>query len=147
MHAELQQQRKEPDNQSSGKATAKIDRKTAAAASTFRRGNGDPYDSDSDTAYHFTYFVQDGLEESIMRLNARLVDARARRAASAAEYCDYLQSPCMTPCLPDDFSQMPTFTWTVGEYIPDCDKSTVQVQPSRWKPTDRGSRRIETRDQ
>ena len=29
--------RKEPDNQSSCKATAKIDRKTAAAASTFRR--------------------------------------------------------------------------------------------------------------
>ena len=39
---------KEPDNQSSGKATAKIDRKTAAAASTFRWGDEDPYDSDSD---------------------------------------------------------------------------------------------------
>ena len=31
---------KEPDNQSSGKATAKINRKTAAAASTFRRAVG-----------------------------------------------------------------------------------------------------------
>ena len=40
---------KEPDNQSSGKATAKIDGKTAAAASTFRRGDEYPYDSDSDT--------------------------------------------------------------------------------------------------
>ena len=36
----------------------------------------------------------------------------------------------MTPCFPDDFIQMPTLTWTGGEYIPDCDKSTVQVQPS-----------------
>ena len=44
---------KEPDNQSSGKATAKIACKTAAAASTFREGNEDPYDSDSDTQYHF----------------------------------------------------------------------------------------------
>ena len=34
--------RKEPDNQSSGKATAKIDRKTAAAASTFLRGDEEP---------------------------------------------------------------------------------------------------------
>ena len=34
--------RKEPDNQSSGKATAKIDSKTAAAASTFRRGDEEP---------------------------------------------------------------------------------------------------------
>ena len=61
---------KEPDNQSSGKAIAKIDRKTAAAASTFRRGDEYPCDSDSDcesdTAYHFSYFVQDGLEDSIM---------------------------------------------------------------------------------
>ena len=40
---------KEPDNQSSGKATAKIDGKTAAAASTFRRGDEYPYDSVSDT--------------------------------------------------------------------------------------------------
>ena len=52
--------RNEPDNQSSGKATAKIDRKTAAAGSTFRRGDEYPYDSDSDTAYHFSYFVQTG---------------------------------------------------------------------------------------
>ena len=55
-----------------------------------------------------------------MRLNPRLADARAQRAASAAEYCDYLQLPCMTPCFPDDFSQMPTFTWTGGRDIPDC---------------------------
>ena len=50
---------KEPDNQSSGKATAKIARKTAAAASTFRRGNKDPYDSlsDCDPAYRFSYFA------------------------------------------------------------------------------------------
>ena len=34
------------------------------------------------------------------------------------------------PCFPDDFSQMQTFKWTGKEYIPDCDKSTVQVQPS-----------------
>ena len=38
--------RKEQDNQSSGKVTAKIARKTAAAASTFPRGNEDPFDSD-----------------------------------------------------------------------------------------------------
>ena len=50
---------KEPDNQSSGKATAKIDRKTAAGASTFLWGNEDPFDSDSDSAYHFSYFVHD----------------------------------------------------------------------------------------
>ena len=114
---------KEPDSQSSGRGTAKIDHKTAAAASTFRRGNEDPCASDSETAYHFSYFVQDGLEDRIMRLNARLADARALRSASAKEYCDYLQSPCMMSCFPDDFSQMPTFTWTGGEYIPDCDKS------------------------
>ena len=110
MGMERGRMRKEQGNQSSGMATAKIDSKTAAAASTFRRGNEDPYDSDSDTAHHFTYLAQDGLEDRIMRLNARLSDARARRAASATEYCDYLQSPGMTPCLPDDFSQMPTFT-------------------------------------
>ena len=88
---------KEPDNQSSGKATAKIDRKTAAAASTLRRGDEDPYDSGSDTAYHFSYFVQDWLEDSIMRLNAQLADARALRAASAMDYCDYLQSRSLHP--------------------------------------------------
>ena len=49
MGMERGRMRKEPDNQSSGKATAKIDSKTAAAASTFRRGNDDPYDSDSVT--------------------------------------------------------------------------------------------------
>ena len=69
----------------------------------------------------------DWLEDRIMRLIAPLADARARRAA---EYCEYLQSPGMTPCFPDDFSQMPTFTWTGWEYIPDRDESTAQVQPS-----------------
>ena len=121
---------KESDNQSSCKATAKIDRKTAAAASTFRRGDEYPYDSDSDTAYHFSYFVQDWLEDSIMRLNAQLADARALRAASEAEYCDYLQSPSMMPCSPDDFSQMQTFTWTGWEWRGDCDEPTPLVQPS-----------------
>ena len=38
MGMERGRMRKEPDNQSSGKATAKINRKTAAAASTFRQG-------------------------------------------------------------------------------------------------------------
>ena len=37
-----------------------------AAESTFRRGNEDPYDSESDPAYHFSYFVQDQLEARIM---------------------------------------------------------------------------------
>ena len=49
MGMERGRMRKEPDNQSLGKATAKINSKTAAAASTFRRGNDDPYDSDSVT--------------------------------------------------------------------------------------------------
>ena len=89
--------RNEPDNQSSGKATAKIDSKTAAAASTFRRGDEYPYDSDSDTAYRFFYFVQDGLEDRIMLLEAQLAYVRALCAASAVEYCDYLQSSCMMP--------------------------------------------------
>ena len=57
MGMERGRMRKEPDNQSSNRATAKTDLKTAAAASTFRRGDEDPYDSDSDTAYHFSYFV------------------------------------------------------------------------------------------
>ena len=30
----------------------------------------------------------------------------------------------------DDLSQILTFTWTGGECIPDCDKSTFQVQSS-----------------
>ena len=90
--------RNEPDNQSSGKATAKIDSKTAAAAaSTFRRDDEYPYDSDSDAAYHFSYFVQDGLEDRIMLLEAQLAYVRALCAASAVEYCDYLQSSCMMP--------------------------------------------------
>ena len=71
MGMERGRMRKEPDNQSSGKATAKINSKTAAAASTFRRGDEDHYDSDSDTEHHFTYLAQDGLEDRIMRLNAR----------------------------------------------------------------------------
>ena len=37
----------------------------------------DLYDSDSGTAYHFSYFVQDRLEARIMRLKARLADVRA----------------------------------------------------------------------
>ena len=95
MGMERGRMRKESDNQASGKATAKIDRKTAAASSTFRRGDDEPYDSESDTTYRFTYFVQDGLEDCIMRLNARLADARALRAASVVEYREYLQSPCI----------------------------------------------------
>ena len=88
--------RKEPDNQSSGKATAKFPRKTAAAASTIRRGNDDPYDShgDFDPAYHFANIVLD-------RLVARLAYVRA---ASAVEYCDPLLSPGMMPYFPDIFS-------------------------------------------
>ena len=125
MGMERRRMRKEPDNQSSDKATAKIDRKTDAAASTFLRDDEDPYDSDSDTEHHFTYLAQDGLEDRIMRLNARLADARARRAASAATYCDYLQSPGMTPYFPDDFSQMPTFTWSGWEWRGDCDEPTL----------------------
>ena len=46
MGMERWRMRKEPDKQSSGKATAKIASKTAAAESTFRRGNEDPFDSD-----------------------------------------------------------------------------------------------------
>ena len=57
---------------------------------------------------HFPYIVQDGLEDRTMRLNPRLGDACALRAAFAMEYCDYLQSPGMMPCFPDDFSPMPT---------------------------------------
>ena len=56
MGMERGRMRREPDNQSSGKATAKINRKTAAAASTFRRCDEDPYDSDSDTEHH-CYFT------------------------------------------------------------------------------------------
>ena len=58
--------RKEPDNQSSGKAASKIASRTAAAASTFRRDNEDPYDSDFDPACLFSYFVQDLLEARVM---------------------------------------------------------------------------------
>ena len=75
MGMERGRMRKEPDIQSSGKAMAKIARTTAAAASTFRQGNEDPYDSDSDPAYQFSYSVLD-------RLEALLADVRA---ASAVE--------------------------------------------------------------
>ena len=61
---------KELDSQSSGQTTAKIAHKTAAAASTFRRGNNDPYDSDSDPSYHFSYFVQDRLETRLANVRA-----------------------------------------------------------------------------
>ena len=98
---------KEPDNQSSGNEVAKIARKTAAAASTFRRGNADPY-SDTDPAYHFSYFVQDLLE-------ARLDNACA---ASVVEHCDPLWLACTVPYFPDIFVQQPTFTSTGGKDIP-----------------------------
>ena len=88
--------RKEPDNQTSGKAMGKVASKTAHATSTFRRGNKDPYDSDSDPAYQFSYF----------------------RAASAVEYCDPLLSPGTIPCFQDIFGPQPTFTWKGGEDIP-----------------------------
>ena len=52
MGMERGRKQKERDNQSSGKATAKINRKTASAASTCRRGDEDPYDRDSDTEHH-----------------------------------------------------------------------------------------------
>ena len=54
--------------------------------------------------------MQDGLEVHIMRLSARLAYPLALHTASAIEYYDYLQSPGMTPCVPDDFSIMPTIT-------------------------------------
>ena len=113
---------KEPDNQSSGKATTKITCKTAAAASTFQRGNKDPFDNDSNplASYQFSYFVQD-------RHEARLADVRA---TFAVEYCDPLLSSSMMPYFLYIFSPQPTSTWIGGENIPDCYKSTVQVQPS-----------------
>ena len=82
-------------------------------------GNEDPYDSDSDTAYHFPYFVQDWHEARIMRVEARLTDARALRAASAMEYCDSLQSSSMMPDFQDISSLQQTFTWTGGGDTPD----------------------------
>ena len=86
--------RNEPDNQSSGKASAKIVHKTAAAAFTFRRGNKDPYYSDSDPAHHCYYFVQ-GLLEA-------LLDKAC--AASAVGYGDPLLSPGINPYFSDIFS-------------------------------------------
>ena len=62
MGMECGRMRKEPDNQSSSKATAKIDRNlnaAAVAAYTHLLGNEDPYDSDSDSAYLFFLFGQD----------------------------------------------------------------------------------------
>ena len=109
--------RKEPDSQFSGKATAKIDSKAAAAATTFRRGKEDPYDSDSDPVYHFSYFDPD-------RFEARLADA------CDVENCDHLWSLGTIPYIQDNFGLQLTFTWTGGEDIPDSDKSTVKVQPS-----------------
>ena len=41
---------------------------------------------------HFPYIVQDGLEDRIMRLNPRLGDACALRAAFAMENSNYLLS-------------------------------------------------------
>ena len=104
MDMERGRMRKEPDNQSSGKVMATLARKTAAAASAFRRGNEDPYDSESDLAYHFSYFVQDQLE-------ARLANFRA---ASAVEYCDPLWSPSTILCFPDIFAPQPTFNGLAG---------------------------------
>ena len=56
--------------------------------------------------------------------------AAAQSAAFAIEYCNHLLSPCMMPDLPDISSPQPTFTWTGGEDISDCYKSSFQVQPS-----------------
>ena len=86
---------------------AKIDSKTTAAASTSRRGNEDPYDSDSYPAYCFPYFVQDQLE-------TRLDNACA---ASSVEHCDPLWSPGMIPFFPKIFGPQPTFEWAGGEDI------------------------------
>ena len=92
---------------SSGKTMAKIDSKTTAAASTSRRGNEDPYDSDSYPAYRFPYFVQDQLE-------TRLDNACA---ASSVEHCDPLWSPGTIPFFPKIFGPQPTFEWAGGEDI------------------------------
>ena len=65
-----------------------------------------------------------------MPLEALLADVRALRADSAMEYCNYLRSPGMKSYFQDIFGLQPTFTWSCGEDIPDCDKSIVPVQPS-----------------
>ena len=62
MGMERGRMRKELNNQSFWKAMAKIASKTAAAASTFRRGNQDPYNRHSDPAHHVSCFVQDLLK-------------------------------------------------------------------------------------
>ena len=94
---------KEPDNQSSCKATAKIARKTAAAA-TFQQGNEEPYDSDSDPANHFSFFFA---REQQNRFEARLDNPCA---ASAVEHCHPLWSTGMIPSFPDNFGPQQTFT-------------------------------------
>ena len=79
-----------------------------------RSGNEGPYDGDSDSADHFSYFVLD-------RLEARLDDVRAASTqCRAVEHCDPLWSPCMMPYFPDICGpqQTFTFTWTGGEDIP-----------------------------
>ena len=68
-----------------------------------------------------------------MRL-MRLADVRALRAASAMGYCNHLRSPGMMlqADFPDIYSPHPTLTWTSREdiQVPECDKSTVQLQQS-----------------
>ena len=61
------------------------------------------------------------------RLEARLADVRA---ASAVEHCGPLPSQGMMLYFPVIFSPQPKSTWTGGEDIPECYKSTIQVQPS-----------------
>ena len=102
---------KEPDNQSDGLPGRQQPRSRARLLllhSTFRRGDEEPYDSNSDTAYHFYYFVQDRLDARIMPLQARLADDRALNAASAMEYCNYLQSFGMISYFQDISSLQPT---------------------------------------
>ena len=100
--------RKEPDDQSSGKATAKTARKTVAAASTFRLGNEDPYDIDSDPGYHFPHFEQD-------RLEARLDNPCA---APTVEHFDPLWSPGTIPYLPDMVNSRPWWHgWSTAEEV------------------------------
>ena len=91
---------KEPDNQSSGKAAAKIDSKTSAAALHSYRAMKTPM------IMILTHHI---IFPSSRTLNALLAYARARRASSAVENYDYLLSPSIMPCFQDDFSQMPKF--------------------------------------
>ena len=94
---------KEPDNQSD-----------CCFCNYIQTGRRRPllgYDSDSDPAYHFSCFEQD-------RFEARLADARD------VEYCDPLWLLGAIPYFQDNFGLHPTFTWTGGEDIPDCDNSS-----------------------